>query len=432
MSGQFDPTRGHLLRCGPGEALTNLDAYVASGGLRALRKGHAMGPAALIEEVRRGVLRGRGGAGFPAGTKWGFLPAKDSRPRYLVVNADEGEPGTFKDRYFLEQDPFVLLEGIALSAFAIGARQAFVYVRGEFSKGIAVLERAVLDLRAAGVLGRERGDGPENLDIVIHPGAGAYICGEESALLESIEGKPGRPRNRPPYPAVAGLFGCPTIINNVETMACVRLLVDVGAEAFVAMGQPKDGGPKIYGLSGQVKRPGLYEAPMGTPLRRIIEEFGGGTIDDRPILGIIPGGSSTPVLGPEHLDTPMDFDHVKAVGSMLGTGAVTVFTDDVCPLAVLLRIVRFYAHESCGQCTPCRDGTGWMERIVDAIESGRGRPGDRELLLSVAAQILGNTICALGDAAALPVQSFAMRFADDFERHITMGQCPKAGKGGGA
>ena len=430
MNGPVDPSRGYLLRCGRGELLTDIGAYMAGGGLAALKKGLTMGPGAVQDEVRKASLRGRGGAGFPAGVKWGFLPKDDLRPRYLVVNADEGEPGTFKDRYFLEQDPFPLLEGIALTAYAIGAHVAYVYVRGEFATGISVMERAIADLRAAGVLGPSMQGSGYALDISVHPGAGAYICGEESALLESIEGKPGRPRNRPPYPAVAGLFGCPTIINNVETMACVRLILNVGAEAFLAMGLPRDGGPKLYGLSGQVKRPGLYEAPMGTPLRRIIEDFGGGTLDGLPIKGIIPGGSSTPVLGPDQLDISMDFDSLKAAGSMLGTGAATVFTEGVCPVAVLLRIVRFYAHESCGQCTPCRDGTGWMERIVHAIEAGEGRPGDRELLLSVASQILGNTICALGDAAAMPVQSFATRFSDDFEQHIALGRCP-CGEGGG-
>ncbi len=419
-----NPTRGHLLRCGPGESIRDLKAHQALGGLKALRHALTMQPAAVVEEVRKATIRGRGGAGFPAGTKWSFLPKDNPKPRYLVINADEGEPGTFKDRYFLRQDPFALLEGIAISAFAIGAHAAYVYVRGEFVQEIRILEDAIDRMRKEGVLGRSVLESGFHLDIHVHPGAGAYICGEESALLESIEGKPGRPRNRPPFPAVAGLWGCPTIINNVETMACVRLVLLHGADAFLAMGQPKDGGPKIYGLSGHVKRPGLYEAPLGLTLRQLIYDLGGGTLDDRPIKGIIPGGSSTPVLGPDALDVAMDFDSIKAAGSMLGTAAATVFTEGTCPVAVLLRISRFYAHESCGQCTPCREGTGWLERVVESIEHGTGRPGDCDLLLSAAGQILGNTICALGDAAALPVISFVNRYRDDFEAHITGKRCP--------
>ena len=419
-----NPGRGHLLRCGPGESILDISKHQAIGGFLALRKALSMQPAALIDEVKKASIRGRGGAGFPAGTKWSFLPKDNLKPRYLVINADEGEPGTFKDRYFLAQDPFALLEGIAISAFAIGAHTAFIYVRGEFVSEMRVLEEAIEQMRRAGALGRSVLGSTFALEIYVHPGAGAYVCGEESALLESIEGKPGRPRNRPPFPAVAGLWGCPTIINNVETMACVRLALQHGAEAFLAMGLPRDGGPKIYGLSGHVKRPGLFEAPLGLTLRTLIYDFGGGTLDDRPIKGIIPGGSSTPVLGPEALDTPRDFDSMKAAGSMLGTAATTVFTEGTCPVAVLVRIARFYAHESCGQCTPCREGTGWLERLVESIEHGTGRPGDADLLLSAANQILGNTICALGDAAALPVISFVNRFRDDFEAHITGQRCP--------
>ncbi|MBM4395881.1 MAG: NADH-quinone oxidoreductase subunit NuoF [Deltaproteobacteria bacterium] len=421
------PGRGHLLRLAPGESVVTLDRHLALGGFSAVRKALVMGPQAVADEVRRANLRGRGGAGFPAGVKWGFLPKDSPKPRYLVINADEGEPGTFKDRYFLERDPFPMLEGMIVSAYAIGAKTAYLYVRGEFVKPIAMLERAVEQLHRGGYLGKSVLGSSFGLDIHVHPGAGAYVCGEESALLESLEGKPGRPRNKPPFPAVVGLFGCPTIINNVETMACVRLIADVGAERFVAMGLPKDGGPKIYGLSGHVKRPGLYEAPMGTPLRKLVYDFGGGTIDDRPIKGIIPGGSSTPVLGSEHLDVAMDFDSVKAAGSMLGTGAVTVFTEGTCAVRLLTRLAAFYAHESCGQCTPCRDGTGWMERVVSAIEEGRGRPGDCDLLLSIANQIMGNTICALGDAAAMPVIAFVERYRAEFEEHVARGGCPFEG-----
>lgn len=422
-----DPTRGHLLRCGPGESI-DLERHRTMGGFNALRKALGMSPDDVREAVKKATIRGRGGAGFPAGTKWGFLPKDATKPRYLVINADEGEPGTFKDRYFLEQDPFVLLEGVIISAYAIGAHTAYIYVRGEFVRPIERLEAAAAQLYRAGILGTSVMGTTFSLDVVIHPGAGAYICGEESALLESIEGKPGRPRVKPPFPAVVGLYGCPTIINNVETMACVRLVLEHGPERFLEMGLPTDGGPKVYGLSGHVKRPGLYEGPMGLSLKTLIFEYGGGTLDDKPIKGIIPGGSSTPVLRGEQVDINLDFDSVKAAGSMLGTAAVTVFTEGTCPVAVLLRIARFYAHESCGQCTPCRDGTGWLERIVESIENGHGRPGDCDLLLSAAGQILGNTICALGDAAAMPVISFVNQFRDDFEEHIRRGACPYGNK----
>jgi NADH-quinone oxidoreductase subunit F len=413
----------YLLRCDARDPILTLRRHVELGGMNALKKALSLVPDAVRDLAKRAGLRGRGGAGFPAATKWGFLP-KDGRPRFLVVNGDEGEPCTFKDRYFLECDPFPLLEGALIAAHAIGARTVYVYVRGEFTRGLEVMEDAVEQARAAGWLGRTGPDGRAVVDVIVHPGAGAYVCGEETALLESLEGRPGRPRNRPPFPAVSGLFGFPTIIHNVETLACLRLVVGLGAEAFAALGVPGDGGPKLYALSGEVKRPGLYEAPMGTPLRTLIEEFGGGTLAGRPIKGILPGGTSTPVLGPESLDVRMDFDSVRAAGSMLGTGAVTVFEEGTCPVAVLKRISRFYAHESCGQCTPCRDGTGWIRRIVDSIEAGTGRPGDCDLLLSIAASIAGNTICALGDAAAFPVQSFVARYRDDFEAHVSEGRCP--------
>ncbi|NOZ01295.1 MAG: NADH-quinone oxidoreductase subunit NuoF [Deltaproteobacteria bacterium] len=413
-----------MLRCGPGEDILDLDRHLATGGFEAVKKALDMQPDAVREEVKKGNLRGRGGAGFPAGVKWGFIPADNPKPRYLLVNADEGEPGTFKDRYFLEHDPFPLLEGIIISAYAIGANTSYIYVRGEFVKQIRILEDCIAQLYKSGYLGEKVLGRDYKLDIYVHPGAGAYICGEESALMESIEGKPGRPRNRPPFPAVVGLFGCPTIINNVETMACVSLVFRHGAEKFVQMGLEKDGGPKIYCLSGHLKKPGLYEAPMGTNLKTLIYDYAGGTLDDRPIKGVIPGGSSTPVLTADEIDISMDFSSLAAAGTMLGSGATIVFTEGTCPVAVLKRISQFYAHESCGQCTPCRSGTGWLSRIVDSIESGNGRAGDCDLLLDAAGNISGNTICALGDAAAMPVTSFVTKFRDEFERHIAEGRCP--------
>lgn len=414
----------YLLRCAPGEDLLDLDKHLATGGFEAVRKALDMEPDAVREEVKKASLRGRGGAGFPAGVKWGFVPQDNPNPKYLVINADEGEPGTFKDRYFLERDPFPMLEGIIIASYAIRANTSYVYVRGEFVKQIGLLEKAIEQLYASGYLGDKVMGKDFKLDVHVHPGAGAYICGEESALLESIEGKPGRPRNRPPFPAVVGVFGCPTIINNVETISCVPLVIKHGADEFLKMGLPKDGGPKLYCLSGHLKKPGLYEGPTGTNLKTLIEDYAGGTLDDKPIKGVIPGGSSTPVLTADEIDVNMDFDSVAEAGSMLGSGATMVFTEGTCPVAVLVRISEFYAHESCGQCTPCRSGTGWLARIVEAIENGHGRPGDCDLLLDAADQIIGNTICALGDAAAMPVQSFVTKFRDEFERHIVEGRCP--------
>ena len=424
MSEQTTTPGNHLLRCGPGEDILDLDKHLATGGFEAVRKALDMEPGAVREEVKKGSLRGRGGAGFPAGVKWGFVPQDNPNPKYLVINADEGEPGTFKDRYFLEHDPFPLLEGIIIGAYAIQANTSYIYVRGEFVKQIGILEDCIEQLYKSGYLGGKVMGRDYKLDVYVHPGAGAYVCGEESALLESIEGKPGRPRNRPPFPAVVGVFGCPTIINNVETIACVPLILKHGAAAFTEMGLEKDGGPKLFCMSGHLKRPGLYEGPMGTNLKTLIYDWAGGTIDDKPIKGVIPGGSSTPVLTADEIDVNMDFESVAAAGSMLGSAATMVFTEGTCPVALLARIADFYAHESCGQCTPCRSGTGWLERIVRSIEQGNGRPGDCDLLLDAAGQIMGNTICALGDAAAMPVQSFVAKFRDDFEQHIAEGRCP--------
>ena len=414
----------YLLRLKNGEVLHDLNEHLRLGGFEAVKKALKMQPAEVIEEVKKSALRGRGGAGFPAGVKWGFVPKDSPKKKYLVVNADEGEPGTFKDRYFLERDPFPLLEGAIIASYAIGANTCYIYIRGEFVKQIKIVENAVSQLYDKGYLGKNVIGSGYSLDIYVHPGAGAYVCGEETALLESIEGKPGRPRNRPPFPATVGLFGCPTIINNVETIACVPLVIKYGAEEFKKMGKEKDGGPKLYCVSGHVKRPGLYEAPMGTNLLKIINEFAGGTIDNKPIKGVIPGGTSTPVLLPEECDVDMDFDSLRAKGSMLGSAGIIVFTEGTCPVKVLERISAFYAHESCGQCTPCRSGTLWMKRLVSQIEKGEGRQGDCELLLDVSKNIIGNTICALGDAAAMPVQAFVKKFREDFEEHIRQSKCP--------
>ena len=401
-----------------------LASYRADGGYAALEKALSMAPAAIVDEVKASNLRGRGGAGFATGMKWTFLP-KDVRPRYLCVNADESEPGTFKDRYIIENDPHMLIEGIAITCFALDIHLAYVYIRGEFPRQAAVLEAALAEARAAGIIGKRLyGKADFDLEVHVHRGAGAYICGEESALMESLEGKKGYPRLKPPFPAVVGLWGKPTIINNVETLANVPWIVKNGGAAFAALGTGKSGGTRLFGVSGNVKRPGIYEKPVHYNLKRLILEDCGGTASGRPIQAVIPGGSSSPVLRGDEIDVSLEFDAIKAAGTMSGSGGVIVMDDSVCMVRVLSRVAKFYAEESCGQCTPCREGTPWMEALCEKIESGHGIPGDADKLLDMANHIGGFTICALGDAASMPVQSFVKKFKADFERHIAEHRCP--------
>ncbi len=398
------------------------EGYVKSGGYQALKKALGMKPADIIEEVKKGNLRGRGGAGFAAGVKWGFLPKDDGGPRYLAVNADEGEPGTFKDRALLEQDPHQLIEGIAITCFANGVHAAYVYVRGEFHKGRRTLEEALRQAYQAGVLGKKVMGSDFSLDVHLHPGAGAYICGEETALLESLEGKKGFPRLKPPFPAVKGLFGRPTIINNVETLSCVPHLISMGAEAWAALGCEKNGGTKLYCLSGQVRKPGLYELPHSTTLRQLVFEHGGGPRPGRSIKAVIPGGSSSPVLTEKEMDVRMDFDSLGKAGSMLGSAATMAIDDSTSMVRLLQNVSRFYAHESCGQCTPCREGTHWMHKIIDRIAEGRGQADDLDRLLDICDNMAGKTICVLADAAVFPVQSFLRKFRAEFEEYIRKGR----------
>ncbi len=401
-----------------------LASYRADGGYAALEKALSMAPAAIVDEVKASNLRGRGGAGFATGMKWTFLP-KDVRPRYLCVNADESEPGTFKDRYIIENDPHMLIEGIAITCFALDIHLAYVYIRGEFPRQAAVLEAALAEARAAGIIGKRLyGKADFDLEVHVHRGAGAYICGEESALMESLEGKKGYPRLKPPFPAVVGLWGKPTIINNVETLANVPWIVKNGGAAFAALGTGKSGGTRLFGVSGNVKRPGIYEKPVHYNLKRLILEDCGGTASGRPIQAVIPGGSSSPVLRGDEIDVSLEFDTIKAAGAMSGSGGVIVMDDSVCMVRVLSRVAKFYAEESCGQCTPCREGTPWMEALCEKIEGGHGVPGDADKLLDMANHIGGFTICALGDAASMPVQSFVKKFKADFERHIAEHRCP--------
>lgn len=402
-----------------------LAVYEQQGGFQALRKALGMDGETIIDEVKRSNLRGRGGAGFPTGIKWGFLPKESDVPKYLAINADEGEPGTFKDRFIMEEDPHRLLEGCIIAAWTLNLRATYIYIRGEMKLGAERLDAAIDELYAKGLLGEDiLGTGLQH-DIYVHRGAGAYICGEETAMIESLEGKAGQPRLKPPFPAVVGVFSCPTVVNNVETIACLPTIIERGADWFADAGSDKNGGPKLIQISGWVKNPGCYEAPSGMPLRDFIfnEEFGGGLRDGKTLKAIIPGGSSCPPLTADEIDVGMDFDQMRDAGTMFGTGGVIVIPDDVCLVRMAARTAHFYHHESCGQCTPCREGTGWVAKILDAIEAGQGRQEDLDLLLEICDNVQGNTICPLGDAMAMPIRGYLTKFRDEFQRHIDEGCC---------
>jgi NADH-quinone oxidoreductase subunit F len=406
-----------------------LAAYQASGGYAALRKGLAMTPEAIVEEVKASGLRGRGGAGFPTGMKWGFLPKATDKPIYLCVNADESEPGTFKDREIMERDPHMVIEGTVLSSFAIRCRHAYIYVRGEFGFAYKRLREALDEAYKAGLVGKNILGSGYDLDITIHVGAGAYICGEETALLESIEGKKGQPRLKPPFPALVGLFGCPTIVNNVETLAVVPWIIERGAAAHRAIGTEKSAGTKLFSVSGHVQRPGNYEVALGTPMMELIDKHAGGVRGGRRLKAVIPGGSSTPVLTAEECGrVTLDYESLQAAGTFLGSGGIIVMDDETCMVWALSIIEDFYAHESCGQCTPCREGTGWVARLLRGIEAGHGKTADLDLLSSLARNMMGTTICPLSDAAAMPLDSFLRKFRGEFEEHVRRGGCPLAGR----
>ncbi len=404
--------------------MTRLEGYRAHGGYRALEKAIAMGPKEVQDEVTRSGLRGRGGAGFPTGRKWSFLP-NDGRERWLVCNADEGEPGTFKDRYIIEKKPFMLIEGITIAAFAVGAHNAAIYCRGEFLEGIELLEAAIAEARSAGLLGKNILGSGFDLDLWVYRGAGAYICGEESALLESLEGKRGMPRLKPPFPAVAGVYGLPTVVNNVETLATVVAIIEGGAEWYASMGTERSPGTRVFSISGQVRRPGNHEFELGTPLSELIAAAGG-LGEGRTLKAVIPGGGSAPILTPDQSDLPMDFESLAKVGSMAGSGGVIVLDDTTCMVRTSLRLLQFFAHESCGKCTPCREGTEWLRKILVRVETGHGREEDLGLLEDVSNNINGNTLCALGDASVGVLLSTLRAFADEYRAHITGGGCPLA------
>ena len=407
-----------------------IDSYLKSGGYKGLKRVlKEFEPQAFAVEVKNAGLRGRGGAGFPTGVKWGFLPKNKDKPRYLCVNADESEPGTFKDRLLIEKNPHLVLEGIIASCFAIDCHTAFFYIRGEFHKGYRIFKRAVEEAYEKGLLGKNIQKSGFDLDVIMYRGAGAYICGEETALLESLEGKRGLPRLKPPFPAIVGLYGCPTIINNVETIANVTLIAERGAEWYASLGRPpKNTGPKLYCVSGHVKKPGVYEAELGIPLMELINERAGGMLHaDRPLKAVVPGGSSMKILPASKCDVLMDFDSLMEAGSMLGSAGVMVMDSGTCMVQALLNLARFYAHESCGQCTPCREGTGWFVKILKRLESGGGSESDVDLLSDVARKVEGHTICPFGEAIAWPVQSYATVFRDEYLEHVKRRGCPVGG-----
>jgi NADH-quinone oxidoreductase subunit F len=402
-----------------------LETYQSEGGYEALKKilSEKVPQQEIIETVKQSGLRGRGGAGFPTGLKWGFINRTAPGEKYVVVNSDEGEPGTFKDRDILRYNPHALIEGMLICGYAIGAAVGYNYIRGEFWEPYERFEAALAEAREAGLLGGNILGSGFDFEIHTHLGAGAYICGEETALLESLEGKKGQPRFKPPFPAVFGLYGRPTVINNTETLASVPDIIRQGADWFREIGVANSGGPKLFSVSGNVARPGNFEVPLGTPFAELLE-MAGGMRDGRPCKAVIPGGSSAPVLpGDVMMDLTMDYDAIAQAGSMLGSGAVIVMDDTVCMVKVLDRISYFYYEESCGQCTPCREGTGWMHRVVHRIETGKGATEDLDLLDDVAKKIMGRTICALGDAAAMPVAGFIKHFRDEFQYHIDHKKC---------
>jgi len=402
----------------------SLETYLGVGGYAQWRRilEEKPDPDGIIEELKLSSLRGRGGAGFPTGLKWSFMPRGAPVQKYIVCNSDEGEPGTCKDRDILRYNPHQLVEGMAIAGYCIGSTVGYNYIRGEFYEPIACFEQALAEAYEAGLLGKDILGSGVDFDLYTHLGAGAYICGEETALLESIEGKKGQPRYKPPFPAQAGLYGKPTTINNAETLASVPVILEKGGQWFLDQGRPNNGGPKLFSVTGHVNEPANFEVPLGTPFRDLLE-MAGGVKDSKALKAVIPGGSSVPVVpGEIMMETDMDYDSIAHAGSMLGSGAVIVIAEGTCMVKVLANLSHFYAAESCGQCTPCREGTGWLSRVLQRILHGQGRPQDLDLLDGVAGRIGGRTICALGDAAAMPVQSFLKHYRHEFAYMIEHGR----------
>jgi len=400
-----------------------IDVYLKHEGYQALEKAlKQMTPDQIIDEMKKSNLRGRGGAGFPAGMKWSFVPKDTSKPKYILANADESEPGTCKDRPLMEMDPHQLIEGMVIGGRAVSANRGFIYIRGEYRYIIDIMDAAIAETYAKGYLGKNILGSGFDFDLCTHTGAGAYECGEESALMESLEGKRGYPRIRPPFPAVVGLYGCPTVINNAETLSTVPAVIRMGGEAYANLGTPKNGGTRLYSISGHVNRPGIYELPLGFPLRRLIEEVAGGVRGGKKLKAVIPGGSSCPLLSANEIDIPMDYDSVAKAGSMLGSGGTVIIDEDTCMVDVARRIMHFYAHESCGWCIPCREGTTWLRKMLDRFHEGGGREEDIPLIDELSKNMLGRTFCPLGDAAALPTISIVKKWRNEFEDHLR-GKC---------
>ncbi|MBF0278671.1 MAG: NADH-quinone oxidoreductase subunit NuoF [SAR324 cluster bacterium] len=396
----------------------DLASYQSSGGYSALKKALKMKPEEIVNTVKESNLRGRGGAGFPTGLKWSFMAKGTGKPSYLVINADEGEPGTFKDREIMLKEPHMFLEGYMIGCYAIGCHHGYIYVRGEFVPAMQRLQEAIDECYQSGLLGDKIAGSDFKLDITLHPGAGAYICGEETALLDSLEGRRGQPRTKPPFPAVAGFNGCPTSVNNVETLMNVPSIINDGAEAFKELGPPNNAGTHLVSLSGHVNNPGVYELKMGVNLKDIIYDIGGGILGGKELKGVIPGGSSTPVLRPDEIDIPYDFDSLAKAKSMMGSSAIIVFNEDTDVVKFLYRIVKFYNHESCGQCTPCREGTNWSRLMLRQFVQQQGTPQQLKRLYRVGGNMMGTTLCPLGDACAMPLRAFLEKYPEEFQAHF--------------
>ena len=400
-----------------------LKVYQDDGGYRSLKKALSMTPDEIINEVKTSALRGRGGAGFPTGMKWSFVPRQSPKPKYIVCNADESEPGTFKDRYLMERDPHALIEGMLIAAFALGSQACYIYTRGEYKYLIDIMDVAIEEARAAGLIGKNILGSDFTCEVYTHTGAGAYICGEETALLSSLEGYRGHPRMKPPFPAVEGLYACPTVVNNVETLTAVPQIIEMGGEAWRNLGTEKSGGTKLWSVSGHVKRPGVYELPMGySDMEKFIfEDCGGMPRDDKKLKAVIPGGSSVYIMSADQIigkKVTMDYEGLVAGGSLVGSGGFIVMDETVDVFESTKNLTEFYKHESCGWCTPCREGTDWMVKIFNRVKAGEGRPEDAQLLIDLCDNIEGKSFCALGDAAAWPIQSAIKRFPDDFRAWV--------------
>jgi NADH-quinone oxidoreductase subunit F len=407
-----------------GQGATNIDRYLELDGYKAVQKALGMNPEDLINEVKNSGLRGRGGAGFNTGMKWSFVPKQSAKPKYVLCNGDESEPGTCKDRLIFEHDPHSVIEGVMIAAIAVGSNNGYIYIRGEYRYLSIIMQKAIKDAYAKGFLGKNIFGSGYNLDIFWHGGAGAYEVGEESALMESLEGKRGIPRIRPPFPAVVGLWSGPTVINNAETLASVPAILLGGAEWYAGLGPAKNGGTRLFCLSGNLERPGVYELPMGYNLKKMIYEVGGGIPGGRKLKAVVPGGSSTPCLLPEEIDVSMDFDSLMKVGSMLGSGGVVVLDDSVCMVKFALRTMQFYKHESCGWCIPCREGTDWLTKTLKRVHTGGGLRKDIDNIQYLSENMLGRTFCPLGDAAAMPTIAFVKKFRKEFEDHLEGRPCP--------